>query len=79
VGAYEITPGWELVVALRDTALTIRSTMGGSAAALWPEGPADFFVNEADAQITFHLDTRGSVTGLTLHQYGRHRQARKVR
>lgn len=79
VGAYEITPGWQLVVALRDSALTIRSTMGGAAEPLWPESPTDFFVNEADAQITFHLDARGSVTGLTLHQYGRHRQARKVR
>lgn len=79
VGDYEITPGWELVVTLRDDALTIRSTMGGAAAPLWPESPDEFFVNEADAQITFSRDTRGIVTGLILHQYGRHRQARKTR
>lgn len=77
-GAYEITPGWELVVAMRDNALTIRSTMGGAAVPLLPESPTDFFVNEADAQVTFSRDASGAVTGLVLHQYGRHRQARKV-
>lgn len=79
VGAYEVTPGWELIVAMRDGVLTIRSSMGGAAAPLLPESPVDFFVNEADAQITFSRDSGGAVTGLTLHQYGRHRQARKVR
>lgn len=79
VGAYEVTPGWEFIVAIRDGVLTIRSSMGGAAAPLLPESPVDFFVNEADAQITFSRDAGGAVTGLVLHQYGRHRQARKVR
>lgn len=79
VGAYEITPGWEMVVAMREGALTIRSSLGGPAARLWPENPADFFVNEVDAQVTFTRDTDGRVKGLVLHQYGRNRQARKVR
>jgi hypothetical protein len=79
VGAYEVTPGWEFIVAMRDSGLTIRSTMGGAAVPLLPESPLDFFVAEADAQITFSRDAGGTVTGLVLHQYGRHRQARKVR
>jgi len=79
VGTYEITPGWELVVAVRDSVLTIRSSMGGAAAPLWPESPTEFFVNEVDAQVTFSRDTVGGVTSLVLHQYGRHRPARKVR
>lgn len=79
VGVYEITPGWELVVSLRNDALTVRSSMGGAEAPLWPESPDDYFVNEADAQVTFNRDIRGGITGLVLHQYGRHRQARKIR
>ena len=79
VGAYEITPGWELVVAMRDNTLTIRSSLGGAAAPLSAETPGDFFVAEADAHVTFNRDARGRVTGLVLHQYGRHRPARKVR
>ena len=79
VGAYEIAPGWELVVALLDNALTIKSSMGGAAAPLSAESSEDFFVNEADAQVTFTRDARGVVTGLVIHQYGRHRPAKKVR
>ena len=78
VGSYEVTPGWELIVALRDSTLTIRSTVGGAAAPLVPESPTEFFVNEADAQVTFSRDASGAVTGLVLHQYGRHRQARRL-
>ena len=79
VGAYEITPGWELVVSSRGDALTIRSSMGGAAAPLLPESPDGFFVAEADAQVTFNRDARGTVTGLVLHQYNRHRPAKKIR
>ena len=79
VGTYQVTQGWELVVAMRDGALTIRSTMGGGAAQMLPESPVDFFVTEADAQITFARDAGGAVTGLVIHQYGRHRQALKIR
>jgi hypothetical protein len=79
VGSYEITPGWELVVALRNDTLTIRSTIGGGAAPMTPETTTDFYVNDADAQVTFILDAGGKVTGLVLVQYGRTRQAKKVR
>lgn len=79
VGSYEITPGWELVVALRGDTLTVRSTLGGGAAPITPETPTDFYVNEADAQLTFTRDAGGTVTGLVLVQYGRTRVAKKVR
>jgi hypothetical protein len=79
VGTYEVTPGWELVVAMRDGALTIRSSMGGAAVPLKPETPTEFFVTEADAQVSFTRDATGNVIGLILHQYGRHRQARRIR
>lgn len=79
VGAYELALGLELVVTMRDGALAVRSTAGGDAVRLWPESASDFFVKEADAQITFTRNPRGIVTGLVLHQFGRHRQASKIR
>lgn len=79
VGAYQLAPGLELEVTLRDGALFVRSTTGAAPLHLWPERGGDFFVNEVDAQITFTRDGSGAVTGLVLHQYGRDRPARKLR
>jgi len=78
VGSYEISPGWELVVTMSSGALFIRSTTGGAAARLWPETASEFFVKEAEAQITFTRGTNGAVTGLVLHQFGRDRPAKKI-
>ena len=79
VGVYQLAPGLELDVTMRDGMLFIRSTVGAGALRLWPESSNDFFVNEADAQVTFTRNANGSVTGLVLHQYGRNRPAAKVR
>jgi hypothetical protein len=79
VGSYEITPGWEVIIAMQNGALTIRSSLGGAAVRLLPESASDFFVNEVDAQVTFTRQAGGTVTGLVLHQYGRHRPANKIR
>lgn len=78
VGAYRIAPGLELHVTAQGEALFVRSTAGGAAVRLWPESRASFFVNEADAQVTFTRDAGGAVTGLVLHQYGRDRPATKL-
>ena len=77
-GRYEISPGWELVVAMSDGALSARSTIGGGGVRLWPEGAMDFFVKEEDAQVTFVRGSNGGVTGLVVHQYGRDRPATKI-
>ena len=79
VGFYEIAPGLEFDVTLRDGSLFVRPTMGGATVRLWPEGTTEFFVKEVDAQITFTRDASGNVAGLVLHQFGRDRAARKVR
>lgn len=79
VGVYQLAPGLELDLTMRDGALFIKSTAGGAPVKLWPESSSDFFVNEVDAQVTFARDTSGTVTGLVLHQYGRDRSARKMR
>jgi Domain of unknown function (DUF3471) len=78
VGAYQMVRGLDIHVTLRDGALFIRSTAGGAPVRLWPESRADFFVKEADAQVTFTRDASGAVTGLVLHQYGRDRPATKI-
>ena len=78
-GVYQLAPGFEVEVTLRDEALFARSNNGGAPARLWPESPSDFFLKEADAQVTFVRDARGMVTGLVLHQFGRDRPARKIR
>ena len=79
VGVYELAPGTELAVTMRDGALYARSSTGGDAVRLWPESRTDFFARDVDAQITFNRDASGAVTHLVLHQFGRDRHARKVR
>lgn len=78
VGVYQLAPGVELHLTMRDGALFIRSSVGGAALHLWPESDSGFFVKEADTQVTFIRDASGTVTGLVLHQYGRDRPARKI-
>jgi len=78
VGRYELIAGLSLDVTLRDGALFVRSSLGGSPARLWPESGNDFFLNEVDAQMTFTRDAAGAVNGLVLHQNGRDRPARRI-
>lgn len=78
VGRYEVAEGLDLVVSIRDGALSIRSTPGGVEVRLWPETGTDFFAKERDAQVTFNRDPSGSVTGLVLHQFRRDTPARIV-
>jgi hypothetical protein len=79
VGDYELATGLLLGISLRDGALYAKSSNGGDAVRLWPESNTDFFVKEADAQISFTRAASGTVTGLVLHQFGRDRPAKKIR
>ena len=74
----ELAPGTDLRVTMEDGVLFIRSTPGGSTARLYAESKTVFFVTQVDAQVTFTRDANGAVTGLSLHQSGRDRLARKV-
>ncbi|PYP61961.1 MAG: hypothetical protein DMD26_16525 [Gemmatimonadetes bacterium] len=78
VGVYQLAPGLQFDVALRDDALFIKSTVA-PAVRLWPESSNVFFVKEVDAQITFTRDANGAVNGLVLHQYSRDRPAPRIR
>jgi hypothetical protein len=79
VGTYEVVPGLDLVVTLRDNALYIQSTPGGAVVRLWPESASAFFTKEVDAQVTFARDAGGGVTGLFFHRFGRQRPAKRIR
>jgi Domain of unknown function (DUF3471) len=78
VGRYEVAAGLEFMITMRDGGLFIASSQGGTAVRLWPESETEFFVKEVDAQVSFTKDPRGVMTGFVLHQYGRHRPAKKV-
>jgi len=79
VGLYELAQGVTIDVTARDGALYAKSSNGGDAVRLWPETSSDFFVKEADVQVSFTRDTTGTVTGLVVHQFGRDRPAKKTR
>jgi hypothetical protein len=78
VGVYELTPGMQVDVTMREGALFAQTT-GNAAIRLWPESDADFFLKQADAQVSFTRDGSGAVTGLVIHQFGRDRAARRIR
>ena len=79
VGDYELATGLILSVSLQSGALYVKSSGGGDAVRLWAESNTDFFVKEADAQLSFTRNASGAVTGLVLHQFGRDRPAKKIR
>jgi len=79
VGLYELAQGVTIDVTTRDGALYAKSSNGGDAVRLWPETNTDFFVKEADVQVSFTRDATGTVTGLVVHQFGRDRPAKKTR
>jgi hypothetical protein len=79
VGVYEVGPGLEFEVMLRDGALYIKSNVGGDALRFSPESSSDFFSNDVDAQVSFVRNASGVVTGLVVHQFDRDRPGRKIR
>ena len=78
VGDYELGTGLIIGISLRNGALYAKSSNGGDAVRLWPESHTDFFVKEAEAQVSFTRNASGMVTGLVLHQFGRDRPAKKI-
>jgi len=62
VGVYEVNPGLRLEMTVRDGGLYATSSMGGPPVRLWPESKSEFFVKEADAQISFVRDANGKVS-----------------
>ncbi len=77
VGVYEHAPGRVLTVTREGEHLFAQATDDGRYE-YYPESTSSFFLTADEVQITFHADTSGEVTHLTLHYGGEDRDGRKL-
>ena len=68
-GVYRLGPHFVIAIFKRNGTLYAQGT-GQSPLELAPAGTRAFRTIGVDARITFDVDTKGNVTGLTLHQNG---------
>jgi len=66
-GAYELRPGFDLVITLESGQLVSQAT-GQDKMPLFAESETKFFPKLIDAEIEFFKDGKGAVTHLVLHQ-----------
>ena len=78
VGEYQLAPNFMIAIAKEADALFAQAT-GQGRVRLYPEAAGEFFIKEADAQISFVKDATGRVTHLVLHQGGVDQKASKVK
>ena len=78
VGEYQIGTNIVIAISLEDGKL-LGQLAGQTKFVLLPESETQFFSRDVNAQITFTLDTEGSVTGFTLHQGGGSTPAKKIK
>ena len=76
-GKYELAPGAIITVTVEEGKLMVQLT-GQPKLEVYPESETKFFYTVVKAQITFQVDTAGTVKGLTLHQGGRDLPAKKI-
>lgn len=67
VGAYELRPGFDLVITLEGDKLMSQAT-GQGKVPIFAESETKFFAKVVDAQIVFLKDAAGAVTHLMLYQ-----------
>ncbi|HKV52727.1 MAG TPA: serine hydrolase [Gemmatimonadaceae bacterium] len=77
VGTYRLAPNLAIEVTLEDRALYMHPT-DQPTFRLWPMSQTEFFLKEADVQVSFLLDTHGKVSSAVLHQNGQDAPATKV-
>ena len=76
-GHYELAPGADLELMLKDGQLYAQLT-GQGAYPIYATAKDHFFYTVVDAQIEFHRDAAGKVVSLTLHQNGRDLDAKRT-
>ena len=76
VGEYELRPGFVLTIT-RDGERLMGKATGQGKLELRAESETQFYVNEADAQVTFVKDDEGKVTKLILRQGGRETEGKR--
>lgn len=77
-GDYELAPGFILSVR-RDGDKMMAQATGQPAAEIFAESEKKFFYKVVDAQLEFIKDDKGIVTGMTFHQGGNSRPAKKIK
>lgn len=78
-GIYEIPGVGKLTVTTKPTGLFVEAEpFGPDPLELLPESPLQFFVLSGDITFTFHKDTSGAITGLTLHASSQTFEAKKI-
>ncbi|HEV2180158.1 MAG TPA: serine hydrolase [Gemmatimonadaceae bacterium] len=77
VGTYRLAPNLAIEVTVDDSALYMHPT-DQPTYRLWPMSQTDFFLKEADVQLSFVVDTQGKATSAVLHQNGQDVPATKV-
>jgi CubicO group peptidase (beta-lactamase class C family) len=78
VGEYQIAPNFIITISIEDGKLKGQPT-GQSKVELQAENENKFYVEVADADVTFVKDASGLVTGLKLTQNGRTTDAKKIK
>lgn len=77
-GEYELQPGFVITITNENGKLMGAPT-GQPKLELVPTSPTDFFLKEANAQVSFVVDDQGKVTQLILNQNGRKMPGKKIR
>lgn len=77
VGTYRLAPDFVATIFRRGGRLMAQAT-GQAAAEILPMGGHRFFHSQADAEVTFEVDTEGRATGLVLRQGGNDTAGRRV-
>lgn len=70
-GQYRPSPEW-LHIVTREAGVLRIQLPAAPKMHLYAETDHDFFLKEADIQVTFQTDSQGRVTGLVLHIWGLH-------
>jgi CubicO group peptidase (beta-lactamase class C family) len=76
VGRYRFAPD-DVMVVTREGEGLVAEMSSGDRVRLWPEGERDFFVKEADAQVTFGEPVDGVATTAVWHQFGEDQTGRR--
>jgi serine-type D-Ala-D-Ala carboxypeptidase/endopeptidase len=76
-GQYRPSPEWVYTVTHERGSLRIQLPAAPKMR-LYPETQRDFFLKDADIQVTFQTDDQGHVTGLVLHIWGLSVSAQRI-
>jgi CubicO group peptidase (beta-lactamase class C family) len=78
VGEYQLAPNFVLAITKEGQQLFLQAT-GQPRLRLHPEAETEFFISEADAQVSFVKDSTGKAGHLILHQGGQDQKAERIK